>query len=56
MEYSKDYKLTNRISEYRSLKKITQQELADAVSVRRETIVNLERKIQSITDFSSSHC
>lgn len=36
-------KLRNRISDYRGKQKMTQQELADLVGVRRETIVNLEK-------------
>jgi putative transcriptional regulator len=35
--------LKNRISEHRERLGLTQQALADAVGVRRETIVNLER-------------
>jgi len=32
----------NRIQELRALRRITQQELADAVSVTRQTIISLE--------------
>lgn len=39
----KQLKLVNRIGYYRETRKMTQQELSDAVGVRRETIVNLER-------------
>jgi putative transcriptional regulator len=35
--------LKNRIAEHRERLGLTQQELAEAVGVRRETIVNLER-------------
>ena len=35
--------LKNRIREYRQLRGMTQQELADAVSVTRQTIVAIER-------------
>jgi len=33
----------NKIKEYRSIHNITQAELAEAVGVRRETIIYLER-------------
>lgn len=36
-------KIENRIQELRSSKKLTQQDLADAVGVTRATIVALER-------------
>lgn len=39
----KSIKLYNRICYYRDIHKMTQQELADSVGVRRETIVNLEK-------------
>lgn len=34
--------MKNRIQELRALRRITQQELADAVSVTRQTIISLE--------------
>ena len=34
--------MKNRIQELRTLRRITQQELADAVSVTRQTIISLE--------------
>lgn len=34
--------MKNRIQELRVLRRITQQELADAVSVTRQTIISLE--------------
>lgn len=34
--------MKNRIQELRTLRHITQQELADAVSVTRQTIISLE--------------
>lgn len=35
--------MTNRIKEFRTKRGLTQEELADAVDVRRETIVFLEQ-------------
>lgn len=34
--------MKNRIQELRTLRRITQQQLADAVSVTRQTIISLE--------------
>lgn len=34
--------MKNRIQELRTLRRITQQELADSVSVTRQTIISLE--------------
>ena len=34
--------MKNRIQELKTLRRITQQELADAVSVTRQTIISLE--------------
>ncbi len=34
--------MKNRIQELRAIRRITQQELADAVSVTRQTIISLE--------------
>lgn len=34
--------MQTKIAEYRKLKKITQEELAEAVSVTRQTIISLE--------------
>jgi len=34
--------LKNKIQEYRKARKVTQQELADALSVTRQTIISLE--------------
>ncbi len=39
----REYNLFNRIGYYREINKMTQQQLADVVGVRRETIVNLEK-------------
>ena len=36
--------MKNRIQELRALRRITQQELADAVSVTRQTIISLENR------------
>ncbi len=34
--------MKNKIQEYRKARKVTQQELADALSVTRQTIISLE--------------
>jgi putative transcriptional regulator len=42
-EYTLEITMKTRIKEYRARKGMTQADLADAVGVRRETIVFLER-------------
>jgi putative transcriptional regulator len=42
-EGKKEHSMKTRIKEYRARKDMTQADLADAVGVRRETIVFLER-------------